>query len=35
MMPETLKYNEELLVFCKQGKGTMYDGPRGYARYRK
>ena len=35
MMPETLKYNEELLVFCKQGKGTMCDCPRGYARYRK
>lgn len=25
MMPETLKYSEELLVLCKQGKGTMCD----------
>lgn len=35
MMPETLKYNEEFLVFCKQGKGTMYDCPRVYTRYGK
>lgn len=34
-MPETLQYGEELVVFCRQGKGTMCDCPRVYARYGK
>lgn len=35
IMPETLKYSEELLEFWKEGKGTMYGCPRVYARYGK
>jgi len=34
MMLETLKYSEELLVFCSKVKALCVC-PRGYARYRK
>lgn len=35
LMPEMPKYNEELLVYWKQGKCTMYDCPGVHAKYGK